>query len=124
MAFEQVRRRACAATQRMSKATFLAMLPSNIDLNEVRVVATGEIISISDIAERDVQRNVNNGIWERIERAQPRKLYVELADEDWSILSFNPERREVCVEVRNPRRTITTSHILPDLSNSSKTSLA
>ena len=121
MAFEQLRRRACQATQRLSKATFLAMLSSNVDTDNVRIVSTGETTSVQGVDERDIQRNVNNGIWERIELSQPRKFYVELDDSKWRILSFNPENREVCVEVTNPRKTITTSHILPDLTNSART---
>lgn len=124
MAFNQLRKRACLDTHRINKSTFLAMLPTNIDNDNVRVVTTGETISVTKVAERDIRKNIKNGVWERIELSQPRKLYVELNDEDWDILSFNPEKREVCVEVRNSKRTITTSHILPDLSNSSKTSVA
>lgn len=124
MAFEQLRKRACTATQRLSKATFLSMLQSNIDTDNIREISTGQIISTTGVDERDIQKNVNNGIWERIELSNPRKLYVELDDDKWRILSFNPEKREVCVEVKNPKRTITTSHILPDLSNSAKTSIA
>ena len=124
MAFEQLRRRACQPVHRLSKATFLAMLPTNTDTDNVRVIATGEVISLAGVAEIDVQKNINKGIWERIELAQPRKLYVELDDANWDIISFNPESRVACVEIRTPSGTRTTSQTLPDLSNSSKTSLA
>lgn len=123
MSFKQLRKRACSPVHRLSKATFLAMLTSNVDTDNIRVVATGEVISLSNVDEIDVEKNINKGIWERIELSYPRKLYLELDNDDWDIISFNPESREVCVEIRTSNGTRTTSQTLPDLSNSSKTSV-
>lgn len=118
----EFRRRACQNNQRLSKATFLAMLPTNIDTTTVKEVSTGQEISVVGVAEIDIQRNINSGTWARIERSQPRKFYVELDNSDWDIISFNPIRREVCLEIRSGVGTRITTQILPNLSNSALSS--
>jgi len=85
-------RRACTAQQTIPKATFLAMLgpPPGKSFN------TQEEVSSS-----------------------PTRAYFEsLEDDQWRIISFNPETRVTCVQLASPSGQRLLSVTLPALSAS------
>jgi len=88
---------ACLPDQRLSKATLLAMLDSNIDTSKVIVVSSGEIIDVSQMAQTDINPNLNNGTWTYYEDRLPRRLLI--TNPNWKIVSFNPASRLVCVQI-------------------------
>lgn len=88
---------ACSKTERLPKATLLAMLSSNPDFSRAVVVATGEVVNLAGIPKNVVQNNINSKVWVYYEQAVPRKLL--LLNPNWAINSFDPVSRNVCVTI-------------------------
>lgn len=42
-------------------------------------------------------------------------FFLSIPEEDWTILSFNPRLREVCVEIKQNNQTKTLSVTLPPI---------
>lgn len=88
---------ACSINQRLSKNTLLAMLPNNLDKTKAIVLATGEIISLENISESTILSNINSKIWTYYDKSLPRRIL--LTNPNWTITSFNPQLRNVCVTI-------------------------
>jgi hypothetical protein len=85
----------------MSQATLLALLPSNIDPQFVVLVGTQQLVNITGVAQNVITANVNNGVWQRIERANPRSWLVNSRNQ-WTITSFDPMSGVVCIDYQTP----------------------
>lgn len=109
---------ACLPDQRMSKSTLLAMLNSQLDTSKVIVVATGEVIDVSQMAQTDINPHLNNGSWVYYEENQPRRML--LTNPQWQITSFNPRSRQVCVQIFAPSGMRVLSFTLQPLTASSR----
>lgn len=98
------KKRACKNWSRMTKNTFLSILPTYIDPNYVIEKSTGNKILINTIKNININA-LKNGLYSKkyipIEQAQPKKLLLSLKDSDWFINSFDPEKREVCFTIKN-----------------------
>lgn len=88
---------ACSNPYTLPKSTLLAMLSSNPDKSRAIVTATGEVIDISAETKNVIQTNINNGVWVYYEESLPRKLL--LLNPNWTVNSFDPESRNVCVTI-------------------------
>ena len=92
-----INRQACNSYQLLSKATLLALLPSKIDESRAIVKNTGEIIDISQFTLIEIQPYLNNGNWIYYEENLPRRML--LTNPNWSINSFDPVSKQVCVSI-------------------------
>jgi len=92
MSARQFQRRRCISPDTISKPTFLAMLgdPPGKSFNTQQEVSDSKI----------------------------RAYFENLNDDQWQILTFNAETRDVCVEVISPAGSRTMTVTLPYLSNS------
>jgi hypothetical protein len=91
---------ACLPDQRLSKNTLLALLPSKLDTSRVIVVGTTQVIDISNLPAETVNSHLNDGSWTYYETLLPRRMLVE--NSNWTITSFNPKSRNVCVNIVAP----------------------
>lgn len=109
-----VPKRACVGIQRISKKYLLSILPSRPDPTYVIEVATGEKIRIDSIDSINQPLNIKNGLYkykyQPIETYNPRKMLLDLKDNDWKVYSFNPYTREICFSIKNHN----FSYIVPD----------
>lgn len=98
-----LRKQACSAQDRLSKVSFLAMLYSNIDETRVLEIATGKVISLTERTRRSdyeqalLEENLQSGAWVYYEQELPRRLFI--ANPNWSIASFDPATRNVCISM-------------------------
>ena len=76
----------------LSRETFLALLPSNIDQSFVEVVATGKQIRINDLANpvnaAAIEKGLRDGVYKRIERAYPRNFLS--SNNNWRVDGVDP----------------------------------
>lgn len=91
---------ACQPDQRMSKSTLLAVLSSRIDYDQAIVVKTGQIIDIKKFDQKTINKNIKEKIWIYYEINQPRRML--LLNNNWSITSFFPSEKNVCVRLDSP----------------------
>jgi hypothetical protein len=87
----------CTNIERLQKVTLLAMLNSKPDTTRAIVSKTGEVIDISNLEQNIVNKNINNGTWVYYELLVPRRML--LINPDWSIVSFDPMSKKVCVNI-------------------------
>lgn len=87
----------CTNLYSMPKVTLLAMLNSKLDTTRAIVTSTGEVIDISNLAQNIINQNINNGTWVYYELLSPRRML--LVNPNWSIVSFDPMSRKVCVNI-------------------------
>lgn len=106
---------ACLPDQRLSKLSLLAMLDSHIDTSKIIVVSSGEIIDVSQMAQTEINPNVNDGTWVYYEDRLPRRMLV--ANQNWRITSFNPASRRVCVQIFANSGMRVLNFTLPQLSS-------
>lgn len=105
MTYEKTsKKRACQELSRITKNTFLSMLPSYPDPNYVLENKTGNKVLINTI--KNINFNdLKNGLYSKkytpIEQSQPKKLLMSLKDSDWYINSFDPIKGEVCFTIKN-----------------------
>lgn len=104
--------RACRPMQRLSKATLLAILNSSPDYSQAIVVETGNIIDISNVDQRTINKNIKDKLWVYYENNEARR--VLLVNPNWSITSFNPYKREICVNLENDSGTRLLSYTVPE----------
>lgn len=88
---------ACQPDSRLSKNSLLALLDSQIDEDKAVVAATGQVLDISAESATTVTANMRNGVWLPFETSSPRKLL--LYTQDWTITSFDPRTKQVCVTI-------------------------
>lgn len=94
----------CTKTDSLRPPTLLAMLPSLEDTSKAIVKNTGEVIDISQISNSIIQKNINDKIWVYYELSSPRQLL--LLNPNWTITSFDPSTRLVCVTLVNKVSTV------------------
>lgn len=87
----------CTNLETLPKATLLAMLNSKIDNSKAIIAKTGKIIDISNISQNIINTNINNGTWIYYEMLLPRRMF--LTNPEWTIVSFDPMSRNVCVDI-------------------------
>lgn len=104
---------ACFATHRLSKSTLLAMLISQVDTTKVIVVASGEVISVDQVSQDDLDYNLNNKTWVFYENLMPRRML--LTNPNWTINSFNPANKQVCVQIFAKSGIRNLMFILPEV---------
>lgn len=88
---------ACSNIANLNKPTLLAMLPSKVDRSRAIVVETGTVIDITDISQNIINTNINNHTWVYYEEKLPRRML--LTNPNWTIVSFDPLSRNVCVDI-------------------------
>lgn len=103
----------CSSFERIPKATLLAMLESYLDKTQAIEVGTGKIIRLSTRPAIEVRNKLDSGEWVYYERLQPRRMMI--TNPDWSIISFEPTTRSVCVNIRNKSGVHTLNFTLPQL---------
>lgn len=88
----------------MTKNSFLALLPSYIDPNYVIDVKTGDKVLINTIKINGGYFALKNGYYKKkylpIEQSYPKKLFNNIEEKDWEIISFNPQKKEVCFKIK------------------------
>ena len=94
-------RQACSFQYPLSQATLLALLPSNIDPQFILDLSTGLPVSYVGVPQNVVTANVNKGVWQYIERANPRK-WLLYSTANWKITSFDPSSGTACIVYLNP----------------------
>ena len=87
----------CTNLATMPKVTLLAMLNSSLDKSRAIVTSTGAVIDISNVAQNIINQNINNGTWVYYELLTPRRTL--LTNPNWTIVSFDPMSRKVCVDI-------------------------
>ncbi len=107
-------RQACSNPYTLPHSTLLAMLESKIDTTRAIVVATDEVIDLTGMDYHIYRPKINSGEWVYYEEYQPRRLL--LTNPNWSILSFDPPTRLVCVQLFTPNGTRMLNFTLPELS--------
>ena len=90
-------RQACSSTQRLSKKSLLSMLHSNQDRTRGIIVSTGEVVNLEGLPQNTINNYLKNGTLVYFEESQPRQML--LLQPNWAISSFDPENREVCVQM-------------------------
>jgi hypothetical protein len=73
------------------------MLSSKVDTSKAIITATGEVIDISGMTQKEILPHINDGSWVYYEELLPRRLL--LTQPEWEITSFNPKSRMVCVRI-------------------------
>ena len=106
---------ACMPDQRLSNKTLLAILSSQIDKTQAIVVATGKTIEISEYDQETINYNIYNLIWIYYEKNQPRRML--LINKNWSVVSFVPYKRNVCVKLESNVGTRTLNITIPTIFN-------
>lgn len=95
-------KRACDGSQKMSKRSLLALLPSRPDPTYILEVSTGKTIRIDSINTKAKPFDLKNGLYSKkympIETSLPRKKLLE--SKNWEIKSFNPNTKEVCISFK------------------------
>lgn len=109
-----LRRQACSNTYTLPPATLLAMLESKIDTSKAIIVSTNEIVNLSNMDFHIYKAKINSGEWVYYEELQPRRLLV--SNPNWTIVSFDPPSRFVCVQISSPNGTRMLNFTLPELS--------
>lgn len=104
---------ACLPDQRLSKNTLLAMLPSSLDTTKGIIKETGEIIDLTNLSENVIKTNIKNKVWVYYEELLPRRML--LTNPNWTITSFNPKRRNVCVIISTNSGDRVLNFTLPEL---------
>ena len=107
------RKQACSAQDRLSKVAFLAMLFSNLDETRAIVVATGEVLNLSNYEQYVITSNINSKTWTYYEKNSPRKMF--LLNPNWVINSFDPATRNVCVTMTTNSRQNVFNLTLPKI---------
>ncbi len=103
---------ACSAQHRLSKNTLLAMLISQVDTTKVIVVASGEVIPTNQVSQDDLDYNLNNKTWVYYENLMPRRML--LTNPNWTINSFNPVNKQVCVQIFAQSGIRNLTFVLPE----------
>lgn len=121
----RINRTACSSFNRLSKATFLAMLgpPPDAYSDEEQAILNyyNEGMSVAEIAETTglTNKNVRDFIRQvtqpRNSSHPSRAFFEKIDDSDWSITSFDPSTRTVCVQIAQDTGTRTVTVILPAL---------
>jgi hypothetical protein len=57
--------------------------------------------------------NEPNTVSSRQSSTNPTRRFYESIRNPWSIISFDPKKREVCLEIRTPACTTNLSHTIP-----------
>ena len=73
------------------------MLNSNPDKSRAIVVETGQVVYLSNVSQNIINHNINNGTWVYYELLTPRRTL--LTNPNWTIVSFDPMSRKVCVDI-------------------------
>lgn len=102
---------ACRSDQRLSKKTLLSILDSRIDPTRAIVLETGEVVNIEELDIRQINRNYRDKIWVPYEERQPRRML--LTNPNWSILSFSPTTKQICVQLISPVGTRVLNFTVP-----------
>ena len=89
--------KACSNPYTLPKSTLLAMLKTNPDYSRAVVVATGEVLDISTTPKNVIQSNINKKVWVYYEQLLPRKMLI--LNSNWTVNSFDPFSRNVCVSI-------------------------
>ncbi len=106
---------ACYPYERLPKSTLLAMLESQIDTSRVIIVGTGEVLETNYFSQHFINSKIKNGTWVYYEKLQPRRMMV--SNPDWTITSFDPFSRMVCVQLFTNSGMRMLNFTLPNLSN-------
>lgn len=104
----------CSVFERLPKATLLAMLNSYIDETQAIEVGTGKIINLKNISALEKRNKIDSGEWVYYERLQPRRMMV--TNPNWTIVSFDPSTRNVCVNIYTKSGVQTLNFTLPQVS--------
>lgn len=103
----------CSSFERLPKATLLAMLDSYIDDTQAIEVGTGRIFTLSNKSAIEIRNKIDSGEWVYYERLQPRRMMI--SNPDWSIVSFDPSTRHVCVNINTNSGSHTLNFTLPQI---------
>lgn len=93
-------RQACSGQQPLLQQTLLGLLPSKLDTTKAIVVQTGAVVDLTNVASTTIDANLNSGTWVYYETLRPRQIL--LTNPNWTVLSFDPQRKEACVQIRSP----------------------
>lgn len=105
----------CKQYDRLTKNSFLALLPTYIDPNYVIDLKTGNKVLINTIKVNGGYLALKNGYYKKrylpIEQSYPKKLFYKIEDDDWEIISFNPSKKEVCFKIKERTYSWTFSNV-------------
>jgi hypothetical protein len=104
---------ACSAIEILSKETFLAMLPSDLDKSQAIVTRTGEILSLTNVSQSTIDSNLNSHTWVYYENLLPRRMF--LLNPNWVVNSFDSRGRTVCITMTKPTGTTVFSVSIPKI---------
>lgn len=131
-------RNACSGTTRLSKGALLSMMgegpfrpapmtePSLSDEKKERILSVlnanaGDFNRASvvlGISVPSLKRRI--ALWtespqeQEQESPSPTRRFFEGTKSPWSVRSFDPRSREVCIEIRNPSTTTNFGYTVPD----------
>jgi transposase-like protein len=131
-------KRACSGTSRLSKGSLLSIMgdapfrpapmtePSLSEREKDRILSVVEenggdlnrVSVILGISASSLKRRIE--AWESSpapsrdqESTSPTRRFFERTKSPWSVRSFDPSSREVCVEIKNPYATTNFSYTIP-----------
>ena len=100
--------RACIQNYRLSKATFLAMLGDPVQ----------PVVLDANSPTTRWGKKIDYGTQNTSSDSTTRAFFEKIPDDNWAIVSFDPETRTVCVDITDESTTTTSktmSVILPPL---------
>jgi succinylglutamate desuccinylase len=117
-------RNACIPLGRISKKTVLAILDLNNNIKAGDTVAwttpSGQVkeYRVSSVQANTVTLNVGNELVivdkkDVKTKNQSNSLLTQIDESEWEIISFNPNKREVCIKIL--KNNIVISIILPEI---------